>query len=74
MARKEVKTLRKAYSEPELNPIGQGFRLNPVGQGFSAGFLEANSSEAALIGTTHNLLMLCRSGRAPWGWAKARWN
>ncbi len=36
--------------------------------------LEANSSEAALIGTTHNLLKLWRSGRAPWGWATARWN
>ncbi len=36
--------------------------------------LEANSSEAALVGTTHNLLKLWRSGRAPWGWAKARWN
>ena len=36
--------------------------------------LEANSNEAVLIATTHNLLKLCRSGRAPWGWAKARWN
>jgi len=47
---------------------GQGFRQ------FKRRGLEANSSEAALIGTTHNLLKLWRSGRAPWGWAKARWN
>ena len=36
--------------------------------------LEAAASEAALIGTTHNLLKLWRSGKAPWGWNKARWN
>ena len=36
--------------------------------------VEAASSEAILIGTTHNLLKLWRSGQAPWGWAKARWN
>jgi hypothetical protein len=29
---------------------------------------------AVLIGTTHNLLKLWRSGQAPWGWAKAWWN
>jgi len=47
---------------------GQGFRR------FKRRGLEANSSEATLVGTTHNLLKLWRSGRAPWGWAKARWN
>jgi len=38
---------------------GQGFRR------FKRRGLEANSSEAALVGTTHNLLKLWRSGRAP---------
>ena len=46
----------------------QGFRR------FMRRGLRAASSEAALIGTTHNLLKLWRSGQAPWGWAKARWN
>jgi hypothetical protein len=47
---------------------GQEFRR------FKRRGLEANSSEAVLIGTTHNLLKLWRSGRAPWGRAQARWN
>ena len=36
--------------------------------------LHAAQSEWCLMGTTHNLLKLWRSGQAPWGWAKARWN
>jgi len=36
--------------------------------------LRAAQSEWCLMGTTHNLLKLWRSGQAPWGWAKARWN
>ena len=36
--------------------------------------LPAVSGEATLVGTTHNLLKLWRSGRAPLGWAQARWN
>ncbi len=47
---------------------GQDFRR------FKRRGLEANSSEAALVGTTHNLLKLWRSGQAPWGWSEARWN
>jgi hypothetical protein len=47
---------------------GQGFRR------FMRRGLLAASSEAFLVGTTHNLLKLWRSGQAPWGWARARWN
>ena len=36
--------------------------------------LQAAQSEWSLMGTTHNLLKLWRSGQAPWGWDKARWN
>ena len=36
--------------------------------------LDAAQSEWSLVGMTHNLLKLWRSGQAPWGWAKARWN
>ena len=53
------------------------FGQDKEGQGFRR-FLRrgplAASSEAALVGTTHNLLKLWRSGQAPWGWARARWN
>ena len=34
----------------------------------------AASSDAGIIGTAHNLLKLWRSGKAPWGLAKARCN
>ncbi len=61
---------RGVLVEPVFGRVkeGQGFRR------FMRRGLEANSSEAALIDTTHNLLKLWRSGQAPWGWAKARWN
>ena len=61
---------RGVLVEPVFGQIkeGQEFRR------FKRRGLAANSSEAALIGTTHNLLKLWRSGRAPWGWSKARWN
>jgi len=61
---------RGVLVEPVFGQIkeGQGFRR------FKRRGLEANCSEAALVGTTHNLLKLWRSGQAPWGWAKARWN
>ena len=47
---------------------GQGFRR------FMRRGLAAASTEASLVATGHNLLKLWRSGQAPWGWAKARWN
>ena len=47
---------------------GQGFRR------FMRRGIGAAASEAVLIGTTHNPLKPWRSGQAPWGWAKARWN
>jgi len=36
--------------------------------------LSAAQSEWSLVGTTHNLLKLWRSGQAPWHWGKDRWN
>lgn len=36
--------------------------------------LRAAQSEWSLVGTTHNLLKLWRSGQAPWHWGKDRWN
>jgi len=61
---------RSVLVEPVFGQVkeGQDFRR------FMRRGLLAASSEAALIGTTHNLLKLWRSGQAPWGWAKARWN
>jgi transposase len=62
--------LRSVLSEPVFGQVkeGQGFRR------FMRRGLRAASSESFLIGTTHNLLKLWRSGQAPWGWNKARWN
>jgi len=62
--------LRSVLSEPVFGQVkeGQGFRR------FMRRGLRAASSESVLIGTTHNLLKLWRSGQAPWGWSKARWN
>ncbi len=62
--------LRGVLVEPVFGQVkeGQGFRR------FMRRGVEATSSEAALIGATHNLLKLWRSGQAPSGWAKARWN
>ena len=61
---------RGVLVEPVFGQVkeSQGFRV------FKRRGLEANSREAALVGTTHNLLKLWRSGLAPWGWAKAGWN
>jgi hypothetical protein len=47
---------------------GQGFRQ------FMRRGLQAATSEAVLIGTTHDLLKLWRSGQAPREWSKVRWN
>ena len=62
--------LRGVLVEPVFGQVkeGQAFRR------FMRRGLEAAASEAAMIGTTHNLLKLWRSGQAPWGWAKAGWN
>jgi hypothetical protein len=61
---------RGVLVEPVFGQVkeGQDFRR------FMRRGLQAASSEAVLIGMTHNLLKLWRSGQAPWGWAKARWN
>lgn len=62
--------MRGILVEPVYGQVkeGQGFRQ------FMRRGLEAATSEASLVATTHNLLKLWRSGLAPWGWAKARWN
>lgn len=62
--------MRGILVEPVLGQVkeGQGFRR------FMRRGVRAAQSEWSLIGTTHNLLKLWRSGKAPWGWAKARWN
>jgi len=62
--------LRSLLAEPVFGQVkeGQGFRR------FMRRGLKAASSESVLIGMTHNLLKLWRSGQAPWGWAMARWN
>ncbi|MDP3063097.1 MAG: IS1182 family transposase [Chloroflexota bacterium] len=62
--------LRSVLVEPVFGQVkeAQGFRR------FMRRGLRAASSESFLIGTTHNLLKLWRSGQAPWGWSKAQWN
>ncbi|MBI4234520.1 MAG: transposase, partial [Chloroflexi bacterium] len=62
--------LRGLLVEPVFGQVkeGQGFRR------FMRRGLLAATSEASLVATTHNLLKLWRSGRAPWGWSRARWN
>lgn len=62
--------MRSILVEPVLGQMkeGQGFRR------FMRRGILAARSEASLVATTHNLLKLWRSGLAPWGWAKARWN
>ena len=61
---------RSVLVEPVFGQMkeGQGFRR------FKRRGLEANTSEATLVGTSHNLLKLWRSGLALPGWAQARWN
>ena len=62
--------LRGITVEPVFGQVkeGQGCRR------FMRRGLRAAQSEWSLIATTHNLLKLWRSGKAPWGWAKARCN
>ena len=62
--------MRGVLVEPVFGQVkeGQGFR-RLMRRG-----LDAAWSEWSLVGMTHNLLKLWRSGQAPWGWAKARWN
>jgi transposase len=62
--------LRGITVEPVLGQVkeGQGCRR------FMRRGLEAAEGEWSLIGTTHNLLKLWRSGRAPWGAGSSHWN
>jgi len=62
--------VRGVLVEPVLGQVkeGQSFRR------FMRRGLRAAHSEWSLMGTTHNLLKLWRSGQASWGWANARWN
>ncbi len=62
--------MRGVLVEPVFGQVkeGQGFR-RLMRRG-----LDVAQSEWSLVGMTHNLLKLWRSGQAPWGWAKARWN
>jgi transposase len=62
--------LRGILVEPVYGQVkeGQGFRR------FMRRGLGAAESEFSLVAMSHNLLKLWRSGQAPWGWAKARWN
>ena len=62
--------LRSLLAEPVFGQIkeAQGFRQ------FMRRGVTAAWGETFLVGATHNLLKLWRSGQAPWGWNKARWN
>ena len=62
--------MRGVLVEPVLGQVkeGQSFRR------FMRRGLPAAHSEWTLMGTTHNLLKLWRSGQAPWGWTNDRWN
>ena len=62
--------LRGMTVEPVLGQVkeGQGCRR------FMRRGLPAVQSEWSLMGTTHNLLKLWRSGQVPWTWDRARWN
>jgi len=62
--------LRGITVEPVLGQVkeGQGCRR------FMRRGLHAAQSEWSLMGTTHNLLKLWRSGQASWGWDRARCN
>ena len=62
--------MRGVLVEPVFGQVkeGQGVRR------FMRRGLGAAQSEWSLVGMTHNLLKLWRSGQAPWGWTKARWN
>jgi len=62
--------MRGIVVEPVYGQIkeGQSFRR------FMRRGLDAATSETSLVATSHNLLKLWRSGKAPWGWVTARWN
>ena len=62
--------LRGITVEPVLGQVKEGQGCHR----FMRRGLQAAQSEWSLMATTHNLLKLWRSGHAPWGWAKARWN
>jgi transposase len=62
--------MRGILVEPVLGQVkeGQGCRR------FMRRGVRAAQSEWSLMGTTHNLLKLWRSGQTPWGWDRPRWN
>jgi len=62
--------MRGIVVEPVYGQVkeGQGFRR------FMRRGLDAATNETSLVATSHNLLKLWRSGKAPWGWATLRWN
>ncbi len=62
--------MRGILVEPVYGQIkeGQGFRR------FMRRGLDAATSEAYLVATTHNLLKLWRSQKAPWNCTRACWN
>ena len=62
--------MRGIVVEPVYGQVkeGQGFRR------FMRRGLDAATNETSLVATSHNLLKLWRSGKAPWGWATVRWN
>ena len=62
--------MRGILVEPVYGQIkdGQGFRR------FMRRGFEAATSEAYLVATTHNLLKLWRSQKAPWNCTRACWN
>jgi len=62
--------MRGIVVEPVYGQVkeGQGFRR------FMRRGLDAASYETSLVATSHNLLKLWRSGKAPWALAAARWN
>jgi transposase len=62
--------MRGVLVEPVLGQVKEGRNFRR----FMRRGLRAAQSEWSLMGTTHNLLKLWRSGQAPWGSAKARWN
>ena len=62
--------MRGVLVEPVFGQVKEG----QVFRRFMRRGLGAAQSEWSLVGTTHNLLKLWRSGQAPWGWANTRWN
>lgn len=62
--------LRSIIVEPVFGQLKEGQSCRR----FMRRGLGAAQSEWSLMATTHNLLKLWRSGQAPWGWDRSRWN